>query len=60
MRMAETDLDLQDVKVQREILVFLVSLVSRVRTVCRDLKDIQDAKGTLVEMGIQAFQENQA
>lgn len=57
--MVVTGLDLKDRKVQREMLVFLVTLVYRATTVRRDRKDIQDPRGTGVVGGTQACQENQ-
>lgn len=60
VRMAETVTDLQDLVVPRGILVSLVTPVYWVRTACRDQKDIQDLKGTEVELEARAGPENQA
>lgn len=60
VRMAETVTDLQDLMVPRGILVSLVTPVYWVRTACRDQKEVQDLKGTEVELEAQAGPENQA
>lgn len=60
VKMVETVVDLQDPKVPREILVFLVTLVYRVRKALREPKDIRDAMGTKVEGETRVDRENQA
>lgn len=60
VRMEEMVMDLQDPKVSREILVFLVFLVYRGTTVSREPKDTQEKKGTRVEGEFQVMQDCRA
>lgn len=57
--MEAMDMDLWDPKVTREVLVFLVILVYRVKKASRGAKDSKDREGTQDGMGSRVDQEIQ-